>query len=40
MTVNYPYLPYPDYCPDCGKPIPPGESCPCYAGSLFTKLLK
>ena len=23
-------------CLDCGKRIPDGESCDCYAGSLFT----
>lgn len=29
---NFPYLPHPEYCPDCGQPIPPGQSCPCFAG--------
>lgn len=38
MTVNFPNLPD-DYCIDCGKQIPVGECCDCYAGSLFTKLL-
>ena len=38
MRVNYPYLP-PDFCPDCGSRIPTGESCSCYAGCVFTRLL-
>ena len=37
--VNFPNLPL-EYCPDCGKYIPSGYSCDCYAGSLFRKLLK
>jgi hypothetical protein len=27
-------------CLDCGKRIPDGESCDCYAGSLFKKLIE
>ncbi|UZZ64557.1 hypothetical protein [Curvibacter phage PCA1] len=34
---NFPNLPD-GYCLDCGKYIPPGECCDCYAGQLFRKL--
>jgi hypothetical protein len=37
-SANFPCLPYPEYCPDCGNSIPTGESCPCYAGSLPSAL--